>query len=68
MVVVLAVTHFEVFEHQLLAGWAPAVLQRMAIMVALACGAAVVGCELVVGLGSTTPVLEPEPEPVGVES
>ncbi|HEY4608634.1 MAG TPA: hypothetical protein VIH06_05500 [Ilumatobacteraceae bacterium] len=68
IVVVLAITHFEVFEHQLLAGWAPAVLQRVAIGVALAFGAAVVGCELVVGLGSTTPVLEPEPEPVGADS
>jgi len=31
IVVVLAVTHFEVFEHQLLAGRAPAVVQRIAI-------------------------------------
>jgi hypothetical protein len=70
VVVVLAITHFEVFEHQLLAGWAPAVLQRIAIGVALAFGAAVVGCELVVGLGSTPTVVEPEPEPapVAVES
>ena len=43
MVVILAVTHFEVFEHQLLAGWAPEVVQRIAITVALACAAAVVG-------------------------
>jgi len=70
LVVVLAVTHFEVFEHQLLAGWAPAVVQRVAIMLALACGAAVVGCELVVGLGTSSTVPEPEaqPEPVAVES
>jgi len=68
LVVVLAITHFEVFEHQLLAGWAPAVLQRVATGVALAFGAAVVGCELVVGLGSTPTVLEPEPEPVAVQS
>jgi hypothetical protein len=54
MVVILAVTHFEVFEHQLLAGWAPAVVQRIAITVALACAAAVVGYELVVGLGAST--------------
>jgi hypothetical protein len=54
MVVILAVTHFEVFEHQLLAGWAPEVLQRIAITVALACAAAVVGYELVVGLGAST--------------
>jgi len=71
IVVVLAVTHFEVFEHQLLAGWAPALLQRIAIGIALAFGAAVVGCELVVGLGSTTTTttesLEPL-EPVAVES
>lgn len=53
LVVALAATHFEVFEHQLLAGWAPAVLQRIAITVALAFAAAVVGSELVTGLGAT---------------
>ncbi len=52
IVVFLAVTHFEVFEHQLLAGWAPAVLQRVGVTVALALAAAVVGSELVVGLGA----------------
>jgi hypothetical protein len=56
VVVVLAVTHFEVFEHQLLAGWAPEVLQRIAITTALALAAAVVGSELVTGLGATTTV------------
>ena len=61
-VVILSVTHFEVFEHQLLAGWAPALLQRFAIFVALALAAAVVGAELVAGLGATAPVL-----PVAVE-
>jgi hypothetical protein len=61
-VVILSVTHFEVFEHQLLAGWAPAILQRLAITVALAVAAAVVGAELVAGLGATAPVL-----PVAVE-
>jgi hypothetical protein len=65
IVVVLAVTHFEVFEHELLAGWAAAPLQRVAIGIALACGAAVVGCELVVGLGATTTTETIEPlEPV----
>jgi hypothetical protein len=61
MVVILAVTHFEVFEHQLLAGWAPELLQRIAITLALALAAAVVGSELVTGLGATTttPPLEP---------
>jgi hypothetical protein len=54
LVIVLAVTHFEVFEHQLLAGWAPAVLQRVAITLALAFSAALVGSELVTGLGATT--------------
>lgn len=54
LVMVLAVTHFEVFEHQLLAGWAPEVLQRIAITLALALSAAVVGSELVTGLGATT--------------
>lgn len=49
-------THFEVFEHRLLAGWAPEVLQRIAITAALALAAAVVGSELVTGLGATTPV------------
>jgi len=69
IVVVLAVTHFEVFEHQLLAGWAPAVLQRLAIGVALVFAAAVVGCELVVGLGSSPPTASVEPlEPVGAGS
>ena len=58
MVVILAVTHFEVFEHQLLAGWAPEVLQRIAITVALACAAAVVGYELVMGLGASSPTVE----------
>jgi hypothetical protein len=56
MVVVLAVTHFEVFEHQLLAGWAPELLQRFAISAALALGAAVVGSELVAGLGASSAV------------
>ena len=51
LVVVLAVTHFEVFEHQLLAGWAPEVLQRISITLALALATAVVGSELVTGLG-----------------
>jgi hypothetical protein len=63
MVVVLSVTQFEVFEHQILAGWAPAVLQRLAITVALALAAAVVGFELVTGLAATSPV-----EPVVAES
>ena len=58
-IVILAVTHFEVFEHQLLAGWAPEMLQRIAITVALAFAAAVVGSELVTGLGATTPPAEP---------
>jgi hypothetical protein len=53
LVTVLAVTHFEVFEHQLLAGWAPEVLQRVAITLALALAAAVVGSQLVIGLGAT---------------
>ncbi|MEY2583150.1 MAG: hypothetical protein QOE09_2999 [Ilumatobacteraceae bacterium] len=53
LVLVLAVTHFEVFEHQLLAGWVPDVLQRVAITLALAFSAAVVGAELVAGLGAT---------------
>ncbi|MEP7112021.1 MAG: hypothetical protein ABI862_02040 [Ilumatobacteraceae bacterium] len=53
VIVILAVTHFEVFEHQLLAGWAPEVLQRIAITLALALAAAVVGSELVTGLGAT---------------
>jgi hypothetical protein len=55
VVVVLAVTHFEVFEHRLLAGWAPADLQRLGVTIALAVAAAVVGAELVAGLGATTP-------------
>ena len=58
LVLVLAVTHFEVFEHQLLAGWVPAVLQRVGITLALAFSAAVVGSELVTGLGATT-IAEP---------
>ncbi|MEO8266703.1 MAG: hypothetical protein ABI706_14470 [Ilumatobacteraceae bacterium] len=58
-IVILAVTHFEVFEHQLLAGWAPEMLQRIAITIALAFAAAVVGSELVTGLGATTPPAEP---------
>ncbi|MEY2400136.1 MAG: hypothetical protein QOJ08_247, partial [Ilumatobacteraceae bacterium] len=62
MIVVLAVTHFEVFEHQLLAGWAPEALQRIGITAALAFGAAVVGSELVTGLGATS-----TPDPVAVE-
>jgi hypothetical protein len=55
LIVILAVTHFEVFEHRLLAGWAPAALQRISITVALAFAAAVVGSELVSGLGATKP-------------
>jgi hypothetical protein len=51
----MVVTHFEVFEHQLLAGWAPAALQRPAILVAMAMAAAVIGSELVTGLGATQP-------------
>jgi hypothetical protein len=61
VVAILAVTHFEVFEHQLLAGWAPELLQRIAITVALALAAAVVGSELVTGLGAT-PAPAPESE------
>jgi hypothetical protein len=56
--VVFAVTHFEAFEHQLLAGWAPAVVQRISTVVALGFGASVVGSELVIGLGAT-PTVEP---------
>ena len=67
LVVVLAVTHFEVFEHQLLAGWAPAVLQRISITIALALATAVVGSELVGGLGPTTAVESEVAEPVAVE-
>ncbi len=58
-IVILAVTHFEVFEHQLLAGWAPEILQRIGITVALAFAAAVVGSELVTGLGATAAPAEP---------
>ena len=57
-IVILAVTHFEVFEHQLLAGWAPEMSQRIAITIALAFAAAVVGSELVTGLGATTAPVE----------
>jgi hypothetical protein len=56
----LAVTHFEVFEHRLLAGWAPTLFQRVGIAAALACGAAVVGAELVVGLSASAPT-QPTP-------
>jgi hypothetical protein len=67
MVVILAVTHFEVFEHQLLAGWAPELLQRIGISAALALGAAVVGSELVTSLGAT-PASDTVPlEPATVE-
>ncbi len=58
LVVILAVTHFEVFEHQLLAGWAPEIMQRLAVSVALACAAAVVGHALVTGLGATNPAVQ----------
>ncbi|HSB87627.1 MAG TPA: hypothetical protein VLD86_15055 [Ilumatobacteraceae bacterium] len=59
-----AVTHLEVFEHQLLAGWAPAALQRIAVSVALAFGLAVVGREVVGELGAT----QPEPGPAMAEA
>ncbi|MGZ4770070.1 MAG: hypothetical protein ACXVLX_15490 [Ilumatobacteraceae bacterium] len=62
-VVILSVTHFEVFEHRLLAGWAPAGLQRLGITVALALAAAVVGAELVAGLGATTSMQPARIEP-----
>ncbi|MDP9465595.1 MAG: hypothetical protein M3P52_13305 [Actinomycetota bacterium] len=58
IVVVLSVTRFEVFEHQLLAGWAPAVMQRIAITLALALASAVVGSELVTGLSASTPAAQ----------
>lgn len=67
VIAILAVTHFEVFEHQLLAGWAPEVLQRIAITVALAFAAAVVGSELVTGLGATTVTETEMLEPATVE-
>jgi hypothetical protein len=67
MVVILAVTHFEVFEHQLLAGWAAEVLQRIAITAALALAAAVVGSELVTGLSATTSAEADPIEAVAVE-
>lgn len=54
-----AITHFEVFEHQLLAGWAPAELQRVGMSVGLALAAAVVGYELVGQLGATHQQAEP---------
>ena len=57
---VLAVTHFEVYEHRLLAGWAPAVVQRVSITLGLAFGAAVVGCELVTALGASERPTAPE--------
>jgi hypothetical protein len=63
LVVILTVTHFEVFEHRLLAGWAPAVLQRLGVTMALALAAAVVGAELVTGLGATSPVQPATVEP-----
>jgi hypothetical protein len=63
LIVVLAVTHFEVFEHQLLAGWAPEVVQRVSITLALALAAAVVGYELVVGLGASAPLPAVASEP-----
>ena len=63
LVVILAVTHFEVFEHQLLAGWAPEVVQRVSITLALALAAAVVGFELVIGLGATAPLQAAMSEP-----
>jgi hypothetical protein len=55
IVVALAITRFEVFEHQLLAGWTPAAVQRVAILVAMSLAAAVLGSELVTGLGATQP-------------
>jgi hypothetical protein len=67
LIVVLAVTHFEVFEHELLAGWAPELLQRIAITLALAFAASVVGYELVVGLGTTSTVDSDMGEPVAAE-
>jgi hypothetical protein len=67
LVVVLAVTHFEVFEHQLLAGWAPEVLQRIAVTTALAFAAAVVGSELVTGLAATTTADAVTAEPVSAD-
>ena len=67
LVAVLAVTHFEVFEHQLLAGWAPESLQRIAITLALAFSAAVVGTELVTGLGATSAADTEVPEAVAAE-
>jgi hypothetical protein len=50
----LVVTRFEVFEHQLLAGWAPAVAQRVAVTIAVSCAATVVGSELIALLGAST--------------
>jgi hypothetical protein len=67
MVVILAITNFEVFEHQLLAGWAPELLQRMGISAALAIGAAVVGSELVTSLGATSTSNPDTLEPATVE-
>jgi hypothetical protein len=55
MIAILAITRFEVFEHQLLAGWAPAAAQRLAVLLAMSLAAAVVGSELVTGLGATQP-------------
>lgn len=68
LIAVLAVTHFEVFEHQLLAGWAPEIVQRIAIAIALALAAAVVGSELVTGLGATSATEPQAGEPVAVET
>ncbi|MCU1387421.1 MAG: hypothetical protein JWL72_759 [Ilumatobacteraceae bacterium] len=51
----LAATRLEVFEHDLLAGWMPAVGQRIAADVAIALCLGVVGSALVGVLGPTEP-------------
>ena len=50
----LAATRIEVFEHELLAGWLPAVGQRIGVTIAIALCLGVVASALVGALGPTT--------------
>ena len=58
---VLAATRIEAFEHELLAGWPTAVVQRVALVVGIACCLGVVASSIVGALEPTRPVASTSP-------
>jgi hypothetical protein len=59
---VLAATRIEALEHELLAGWPTAVVQRVALVVGIACCLGVVASSIVGALEPTRPVAPNSPD------